>query len=65
MNGLASEHDERLERFVRRENAARFRRLLTAESDEAERDILLKLLIEEQENPAAEAVVAAVSRRLG
>jgi len=51
MNGPASEHHERLERFVCRENVARFRRLLTTESDEAERDMLFKLLIEEQEKP--------------
>jgi len=65
MNGPASEHQERLGRFVCRENVARFRRLLTTESDEAERDMLCKLLIEGQENPAAEAVEAAVTRRLG
>ena len=65
MNGPASEHDERLERFVRRENVARFRRRLTTESDEAEREMLFKLLIEEQENPTAEAVVAAATRRVG
>jgi CBS domain-containing protein len=65
MNGPGSEHKERLERFVCRENVARFRRLLTTESDEAERDMLCRLLIEEQENPAAEAVEAAVTRRLG
>jgi hypothetical protein len=51
MNGPASEHHVRLERFVCRENVARFRRLLTTESDEAERDMLFKLLIEEQEKP--------------
>nr|WP_294563852.1 hypothetical protein [uncultured Rhodopila sp.] len=56
MNGPASEHQERLERFVCRENVARFRRLLTTESDEAERDLLLKLLIEEQEKPLYLAV---------
>jgi hypothetical protein len=49
MNGPASEHHEQLERFVCRENVARFRLLLTTESDEAERDMLFKLLIEEQE----------------
>ena len=66
MNGRASEHRERLERFVCRENVARFRRLLATESDEAERDMLFKLLLEEQENPAAETMVAAaVTHRLG
>ena len=65
MNGPGSEHQDKLEQFVCRENVARLRRLLTTESDEAERDMLFKLLIEEQENPAAEAVVAAVTRRLG
>ena len=52
MNGPASEHQERLERFVCRENVAHFRRLLTTESDEAERDLLFKLLVEEQEKPS-------------
>jgi hypothetical protein len=66
MNGRASEHQERLERFVCRENVARFRRMLATESDEAERDMLFALLLEEQDNPAAGAVVeAAVPRRLG
>jgi hypothetical protein len=51
MNRPASEHHERLERFVCRENVARFRRLLTTESDEAERDMLFRLLTEEQEKP--------------
>jgi hypothetical protein len=46
----ASEHRERLERFVCRENVARFPRLLTTESDEAERALLFELLIEEQES---------------
>ncbi len=56
MNGPVSEHQERLERFVCLENVARFRRLLTTESDEAERDLLFKLLIEEQEKPLYLAV---------
>jgi hypothetical protein len=49
MNGPASEHQERLERFVQSENVARFRRLLATEPDEAERDLLLGLLFEEEE----------------
>ncbi len=41
-------HHERLERFVRRENVARFRHLLAAETSDAEREMLLALLNAEQ-----------------
>jgi hypothetical protein len=52
MRSPASEHYGPIERFVCRENVSRFRRLLATESDEAEREMLSKLLIEEQEKPA-------------
>jgi hypothetical protein len=49
MNGFDQKHHERLERFVRSENVARFRHLLATATDEAEREMLVGLLNKEQE----------------
>jgi hypothetical protein len=52
-----------LERFVRRENINRYRKLLREAKDEAERQLILKLLIEEEEKEvAARASAPSITR---
>ncbi len=42
-----------MERFVRRENIKRYRKRLCEAKDEAERRLILKLLVEEEEKEVA------------
>ncbi len=47
MNDFENDSHERIERFVRSENIARFGRLLANEHDEAERETLVRLIDQE------------------
>jgi hypothetical protein len=49
MNGFHDEPRDRIERFVRFENVARFGRLLETEQDESECKILAELISQEKE----------------
>jgi hypothetical protein len=49
MNDSEPERRMEVQRFVCRENVARFRHLLTTEPNERERKMLISLLAEEQE----------------
>lgn len=49
MNISDEHHRAIIDRFIRRQNVARFLHLLTREPDDAEREILTGLLSEEQE----------------
>jgi hypothetical protein len=44
-----------MERFIRRENIKRYRKLLRDAKDEAERRLIQKLLIEEEQKEVAES----------
>ena len=54
-----------MERFIRRENIKRYRKLLLEAKDDAERRLILKLLTEEeQKEPPPEAPSPATAPRL-
>jgi hypothetical protein len=50
-----------MDRFVRRENIKRYRRLLREANEEAERRLIQKLLIEEEQKEAATQIVLPLS----
>jgi hypothetical protein len=50
-----------MDRFVRRENIKRYRRLLREANEEAERRLIQKLLIEEEQKEAATQTVLPLS----